>query len=683
MAISRMQQPRQMYGLGSFVKKTVGKITKPFTKAAGKVVPKEIAGIMRTAAPFLPPGYREAAYLLGTAKQTGRISPVDLALTAAPTFFSKTDMGRGIAQRVGNFTLPGMEKNLRDFTLGTPAEYEARIGSVTDKIPFSDMDGPGIMEKTSFFRDPKLTKEATSGILGEGGKMFQFGTAGSPKILDTKAGQFLLGGEDDKFSKSKVAGVGLGVLSLIQNSKTPQEAGEALVAQTGNSEDYERGVELFSSLPQGIFDIPEAYRLPAQGGGLMRTNYANGTKKFNDKYLSPEYQKDFQKFLQELREQNKEMDLDNIMEMFKQKMRRQDPILEAKNGGLMRTNYANGSEYITKRPNFFKDLFLEREGGGGKDYMIPMEASTRADLNEIFTIGGDDMKKAEEIEAKKILPSVYDQAMRVIDAIQDIDDEETSMKMIADVNSSFNKTKGTGLSKAVNSYYRIIEKYGYLLDDKKRGLGSMQDRKAQQSDKAILIPLLRADGGLTRTNYAMGSDDDKPVLPEDPTKPVNPFAPKPIKPLGDMKMAEFNLKDYMEEFERVFPEMMEKRGTQEYMDMLEDYFRGLASKDKEGIMMAKKGGRANLALGTKPTPKESGLGGLPIEADMRYTGGFMPYGAVEKADDVPARLSKNEFVFTADAVRAAGGGSVNEGAKKMYATMKQLEKKPEAKGMTA
>jgi hypothetical protein len=98
---------------------------------------------------------------------------------------------------------------------------------------------------------------------------------------------------------------------------------------------------------------------------------------------------------------------------------------------------------------------------------------------------------------------------------------------------------------------------------------------------------------------------------------------------------------------------------------------------------AAKGGRANLALGTKPTTEESGLGGLPIEADMRYTGGFMPYGAVEKADDVPARLSKNEFVFTADAVRAAGGGSVNEGAKKMYQAMKQLEKKPEAKGMMA
>jgi predicted house-cleaning NTP pyrophosphatase (Maf/HAM1 superfamily) len=51
----------------------------------------------------------------------------------------------------------------------------------------------------------------------------------------------------------------------------------------------------------------------------------------------------------------------------------------------------------------------------------------------------------------------------------------------------------------------------------------------------------------------------------------------------------------------------------------------------------------------------------------------MPYGKKEKADDVPARLSKNEFVFTADAVRAAGGGSMNEGARKMYQTMKMLE----------
>ena len=64
------------------------------------------------------------------------------------------------------------------------------------------------------------------------------------------------------------------------------------------------------------------------------------------------------------------------------------------------------------------------------------------------------------------------------------------------------------------------------------------------------------------------------------------------------------------------------------------------------------------------------LGGM--EMDLRG-GGFVPLGAKEKADDVPARLSKNEFVMTADAVRAAGGGSVDKVADLMYKTMKQLE----------
>ena len=65
------------------------------------------------------------------------------------------------------------------------------------------------------------------------------------------------------------------------------------------------------------------------------------------------------------------------------------------------------------------------------------------------------------------------------------------------------------------------------------------------------------------------------------------------------------------------------------------------------------------------------LGGL--EKDYRNTGGFVEIGAKEKADDVPARLSVNEFVFTADAVRNAGGGDIDEGAKVMERVMKHLE----------
>ena len=353
MAITRMQQPRQLYGLGSFVKKVTRKITRPVTKVAKKLVPKEIAGIMRIAAPFLPPGYREAAYLLGTAKQTGRISPVDLAITLAPSAnqYFASDKTLPFGQREGFFAEQFPKSN--EFLFGAPAKPSG----------INLIDPAATAEAGKNIRLIPDAKE-TTGIFGTGGKMFQFGKDAGPAAFrdQTKLGSFLLEGDPGKFSKSKLAGLGVGTLSLVTAAKTPEEAGETLVAQTGNSDDYERGVELFSTLNSGVFDIPTLYRQTAQAGGLMRENYA---------------------------------------------------------------------------------------------------------------------------------------------------------------------------------------------------------------------------------------------------------------------------------------------------------------------------------LGTMPTAQESGLGGLPIEADMRYTGGFMPYGAKEKADDVPARLSKNEFVFTADAVRAAGGGSVQKGAQRMYNTMKQLESKPEAKGMTA
>jgi hypothetical protein len=409
MAISRMQQPRQNYGLGSFVKKVVKKVTSPVTKVAKKIVPKEIAGIMRVAAPFLPPGYREAAYLLGTAKQTGRLSPVDLALAAAPTISKMQigDTGQTIGQRVGAFKIPGMDSTLKELAVGG-----------------QQVAGGG---------DPGMI--STQGIFGKGG---DFNLLKGSLLTDPTG----------KLKKGTAFALGTGVLSLIQSAKTPQEAGEALVASTGNPEDYERGVALFSQIPEGAFDIPTQYRL--------------------------------------------------------------------------------------------------------------------------------------------------------------------------------------------------------------------------------------ANGGMPRSDFAMGGEP----LPEDPTKPVNPFGPKPTGPVLPNKMADIPKDLSLEDAIRTF-RMLFERDPKDMEELLEFYKnRSLSEADsEEGIMMAKNGGfmRKNFALGTRPTDQESGLGGLPIEADMRYTGGFMPYGAVEKADDVPARLSKNEFVFTADAVRAAGGGSVEKGAQKMYNTMKQLE--AQSKGM--
>ena len=86
-------------------------------------------------------------------------------------------------------------------------------------------------------------------------------------------------------------------------------------------------------------------------------------------------------------------------------------------------------------------------------------------------------------------------------------------------------------------------------------------------------------------------------------------------------------------------------------------------------------GPAFKAQGGRIGAQEGGLMDLGgMEKDYRQEGGFVPLGGEERADDVPARLSKNEFVFTADAVRAAGGGDIDAGAEVMENVMNNLER---------
>ena len=166
-----------------------------------------------------------------------------------------------------------------------------------------------------------------------------------------------------------------------------------------------------------------------------------------------------------------------------------------------------------------------------------------------------------------------------------------------------------------------------------------------------------AEGG--RIGFAEGTKTDEIIeeggLPK--LKNMPEFKGDEVKP-ADMMMASNMQNDAI--LENLFEKYLDMGLSPEdaAIKAREEFDRMSKAKEPDR-MMANEGGLMN-------------LGGN--EMDLRG-GGFVPLGVAEKADDVPARLSKNEFVFTADAVRAAGGGSVDRGADLMYKTMKQLENK--------
>ena len=515
MAISRMQQPRQNYGLGSFVKKLTRKVTKPFTKVARKLVPKEIAGIMRIAAPFVSGPAGSLMYLAGTAKQKGRISPMDLALTAAP-YVGKINLPT--EGRLARF----IPKNLQDLTI------KQAIGRTP--LPFTDRNLEQLLVGKKY-ASPE-DKDALTGLFGKGGEMYKFGGGGRKGdvgIFDTKAGQKLFGRklDDGTFAPSfakivpQLLTAGEFIRANKELEKLARDAGnegliDDLITTGGvtDSEAYQKFLERLAALNEESFRVPERLRLPAKGGGLMRTNFAIGSGDEDPKPLPNDPTEPVNPF-------------------------RPKPI----------------GPFPSKRASV-DDPFYRDSEGDRDEHSFRMFNKPYKELNE------NELKEFQE------------EMMRLM--------------------NKFSKSKSEGIMMAGSDrYQRILEEI----------INEMEDALGRE---------------LTNEEYDLAG-------------------------------------------QLAYDKLNSPPGSIDYA----------------------KGGRVNYALGTRPTAQESGLGGLPIEADMRYTGGFMPYGAKEKADDVPARLSKNEFVFTADAVRAAGGGSVNKGAKKMYQTMKQLEAKPEAKGMTA
>jgi hypothetical protein len=175
--------------------------------------------------------------------------------------------------------------------------------------------------------------------------------------------------------------------------------------------------------------------------------------------------------------------------------------------------------------------------------------------------------------------------------------------------------------------------------------------KAEELRLDLFRETKKANGGIIkRENYGLGSAIKAVV-----GKVANAVV-KPAEAPAQRAVSAYPVKDLYDYY-------LQNTSDEDYKNRILD----------EATLRFADGGRTNYFMGSE-IPVRQNQGGIK-ELDLRNKGGFIPVGIKEKADDVPAMLSKNEFVFTADAVRGAGKGSINKGAQKMYKLMKSLEKK--------
>ena len=228
------------------------------------------------------------------------------------------------------------------------------------------------------------------------------------------------------------------------------------------------------------------------------------------------------------------------------------------------------------------------------------------------------------------------------------------------INRIYEEQGGDGLSAYLERNPDLKDKYVIVTDGMSGELTIMENKLHPDFldmeniiDMSSMLEEKKAKGGRVGLRFG-GIGDAVENIEDAEMKDAAKFA---------MQDMDIPIMDLVEEFEIQFkrkPNSMEEL-KQFYKDRYEYKGPGdvkMKEEIKEKVVMeAKDGGLMN-------------LGGK--EMDLRK-GGFVPIGKKERADDVPARLSKNEFVMTADAVRAAGGGSVNEGAKRMYKVMNDLE----------
>jgi hypothetical protein len=345
---------------------------------------------------------------------------------------------------------------------------------------------------------------------------------------------------------------------------------------------------------------------------------------------------------------------DDAMKMYAERAYKKGQISEDEYREIMgfkvggRVGYKVGTTPVYLKDSLFKD----------KDYLSAMKSTD--EIEGILKALLDEKRIPTEKEYKKGVSSYSDARNKIDKFTEKYQDKIDSY----DLNKADPKDR---FPMEVLVLEKMIEDRGNEIDKMDTDVGEMINKMIQyKNDNRVTRKLgspEKGEEGIVSLDVDMGDDEDNMMMADAPgitfTTSEKSYLFKTLAGQGGSDRS-FTI-----------PQLYGILNNPNSDTNIED---AKALKAFLKIKGFKTGGRVQYAMGSEVPVRENQAG--VSEMDFRQTGGFVPpIGVKEKADDIPAMLSNNEFVFTADAVRAAGGGSVNKGAQKMYALMKQLEGK--------
>ena len=662
--------PREKFGIGSSLKKFVR-----------KVIPNEIADIAVKAAPFVAPFNPAAAAAMagiGGFDQTGSIggSLKSAALTYGGGQLSRYAGGAGFQGNPfeaggafrgglegfkGGFSSPigtktgfgkmfrgdgvkevsGINENIKPTNLNdyagtttniTPTNLNDYAGTTTNITPTNlndyastttgiTADAPAVtsqLTKDTVVRsDPgifDLVKQGDYGeALVEGAKKF-----GKAVFMD-----------GDKLDKTALLAAGSFGLTYLDAKRLANEAGEDITVEEYDEAAKAEFKEKYDGYLQNFFGGK------AEGG---RIGYANGSDYYANMYSK--YAQDM------INDGNTPMSIEDFIAIIKE----QEKTSKAQGGRI-------GFKFGDKAEDSEGIMSMQKDE---EDENIKMAGITfsRAERAYLFKRLGSSSTPGKS----KSMPNLYY-------ILNDPGSYPADAKMLKEIAiMGMGKKEGgrigfeSGANKEIaikNAMAELKTKFPELSDENLFNL-VMNGFGGTSKEKELPTPNITLEEAEKR-NPAMFVDTttSNPIPENAPNMAAAEIAKVILGTSGDdedMTSRKFIFEEYV----------MPKRN-----DLMENF--GLNLKEADDLIREEmnKYKKPKMAMGGE-IPVRKNQGGV-MELDYRENGGFVPVGIKEKADDVPAMLSKNEFVLTADAVRGVGNGSVDKGAEKLYNFMKQAE----------